>query len=268
MNLEDLKRYIELAKLCKMTYSSAINHHQFKYGKTNIIEQKIVHGSIDRGYCRLFWNNDTIIIAFRGTREDIDWKISNLKILPIKLSDCGKESERIRVHQGFHNTLNFIDRTTQKRSLDAIIAHIQENHLFNGRKIVITGHSLGGALAILFAVKLRHYNPEYFNKHISEIVTFGSPAVGFKAFQDYYQELDDKTIRIVNNSDIVPFTPPFFYRHIGKQFWLYKSGGILENVSWFKRLIYALKMPKENLKEDHSMKRYISMLEALVKLNP
>lgn len=265
---EDINRIIELAKLCKMTYSSPINHTQFSYRNTKIVEQRIIHGSIERGYCRLFWNNDTIIIAFRGTRECEDWKISNLKILPIKLSDCGKESERIRVHEGFHNTLNFIDKTTKKRSLDSIIAHIQQNKLFNGRKIVITGHSLGGALAILFAVKLRHYNSDYFNEHISEIVTFGSPAVGFRGFHKFYKDLNNKTIRFVNNSDVVPFTPPFFYRHIGKQLWLHESGSISENTSWFKRLMYALKMPKKNLKEDHSMKRYISMLEALVKLNP
>jgi predicted lipase len=264
MIAEDIKRYIELAELCKMTYESAINQYHLRYEKSKLIKQKIVHGSVERGYCRLFWNDDTVIIAFRGTREDIDWKISNLKILPIKLRDCGKQSESIRVHQGFHNTLNFIDKTTQKRSLDAIIAHIQQNHLFNGRKIVITGHSLGGALAILFAVKLRYYNSDYFNRHISEIVTFGSPAVGFKGFQNFYQELDDKTIRIVNNSDIVPFTPPLFYRHIGKQIWLRESSSFLENSNWLKRLIYALRMPRKNMIDDHSMERYISMLQVLV----
>lgn len=264
MTTDDKKRYIELAKLCKMTYSSPINQTLFSYKDTKLIEQKIIHGSLERGYCRLFWNDDTIIIAFRGTREREDWKISNLKVLPIKLRDCGEQSESIRVHQGFHNTLNFIDKTTQTRSLDTIITHIQKNNLFNGRKIVITGHSLGGALAILFAVKLRYYNTEYFNAHISEIVTFGNPAVGFKAFQNFYQELNDKTFRIVNSSDIVPFTPPFFYRHIGKQIWLRDSNNIFENTGWFKRIIYALKMPKNNLTDDHSMDRYILMLQALV----
>jgi len=254
-------RYYELARLSKAAYAGPIRHTIYSYEGIPFKEQKIVHGSFGRGYCRLFWNDQTLVIAFRGTRESIDWSISNLKAFPVSLRDCD-DAHNIKVHRGFQRTLDYGDKTTELRSLDAINEHIEELELLN-RSIVVTGHSLGGALAILYAVKFRAKWREVCEQKLKEVVTFGSPAVGLQEFKNYYGELANKTIRIINGSDGVPFTPPLFYCHVGSEVWLHNKG-ITTNVGWPQRLGQAIKSPF-SLSSDHSMTEYLTRVKAEIK---
>lgn len=256
----DLLRYLELAKMCKAVYGSPVRQDYLTYTGEKIVGQKIVHGSFGRGFCRLFWNEKTVIIAFRGTRENIDWKVSNLRMLPVLLQNCNTGSQKIKVHQGFQNTLYYKDKSTKCNSFDAVIKHLNDLNLIGNRKIVVTGHSLGGALATLFTVKLRAKMPVEIKNQLQEIVLFGSPAVGLKNFRNFYNELNLKTIRIINGSDVVPFTPPLFYHHIGQELWIRKDK-IKNNQNWISRLFYALKLPMKNFIDDHDMKSYITNIK-------
>ena len=71
------------------------------------------------------------------------------------------------------------------------------------RPVWITGHSLGGALALLAAWRLQRSFVS-----IQEIVTFGAPMIGndaaAKAFE---QEFTGKIYRFVDLEDIVPLLP-------------------------------------------------------------
>ena len=85
-------------------------------------------------------------------------------------------------------------------------------------KIYITGHSLGGALAILAALELNYQKlkPEL-------VVTFGQPRVGNAAFAACYNELlGDRTIHVINAADPVPLLPPLLagYRDEGNEVFL------------------------------------------------
>lgn len=259
----DLLRYLELAKICKAVYGSPIRQDYLTYFGKKMTGQKIIHGSYNRGFCRLFWNDEILIIAFRGTRESVDWKVSNLKMFPVSLKNCNG-SKKIKVHRGFQSTLYYKDKTTKLNSFDAVIKHISDLDLIINRKIVITGHSLGGALATLFTVKLRSKLPVEIKNQLQEIVLFGSPAVGLREFKRFYDELNEKTIRVINGSDIVPFTPPIFYHHIGQEIWLRKDK-IKNNQRWILRLFYSLKLPMKNFINDHGMKSYIATLKEYVK---
>jgi predicted lipase len=261
LDKETLKRCCELAKVCKATYAGPIRHSFYEYEGIPFSHQKIIHGSYGRGYCRIFWNAETVVIAFRGTRESVDWTVSNLKAFPVSLRDCG-ENSNVRVHRGFQNALDYRDKTTQLRSLDAILAHIREQKLLD-RKVVITGHSLGGALAILFAVKIRSAFPAEIKSKLERIVTFGSPAVGLSGFEKFYAELAGKTIRVINNFDAVPFTPPFFYRHIGSEVWL-QCGNLIYDQSWLTRFSRAFNIPLSRFSGDHSIALYIEELKKAV----
>ena len=78
---------------------------------------------------------------------------------------------------------------------------------------VVTGHSLGGALANLCAVDLQ-YN---FSPDVSvEVYTFGAPRVGNKAFVDSYNRRVPNTWRFVNGNDVVCGLPRRWqsYRHV------------------------------------------------------
>lgn len=259
----DIKRYIELAKMCKAVYGSPVRQDLLSYNGISMKGQKIIHGSLNRGFCRLFWNDETIVIAFRGTRESQDWKISNLKMFPVFIKNCDTTS-KIRVHRGFQKTLYYMDKTTKLSSIDALLKHLKDLDLITNRKIVITGHSLGGALATLFSVKIRAIMPNVIENQLQEIVLFGAPAVGLKKFKIFYNELNEKTVRIINGSDVVPFTPPAFYYHVGQELWI-KKDKINENKSWLTRLFYALKLPMKNFINNHSMKSYIESLKQVFK---
>jgi len=82
--------------------------------------------------------------------------------------------------------------------------------------VFFTGHSLGGALAILAAWRISRL------KNTPEIVvyTFGSPRNGGQEFfDDYTPRLGDFTFRLVHGTDIVPTVPPALldgYRHVGQ----------------------------------------------------
>jgi hypothetical protein len=79
----------------------------------------------------------------------------------------------------------------------------------------VTGHSLGGSIATIFALKLAMmgYNVE--------LVTFGSPKVGNKYFSEITTKaLEGRIARFKNPGDIIPDTPPnlFGYEHVGEAY--------------------------------------------------
>lgn len=110
----------------------------------------------------------------------------------------------MRVHRGF------------KRALDSVYEGI-EALIPPGRRVVVAGHSLGGALATLCAHALNGV------AHVSDVITFGSPRVGNRQFVgEYNHTLADRTARIVNAGDPVPHVPWQFasYRHTDTQVYL------------------------------------------------
>jgi hypothetical protein len=82
-------------------------------------------------------------------------------------------------------------------------------------RIWITGHSLGGALGMLFAWRMRrNFTP-------AGVYTFGQPRIGDRAFSDAYEALGLKSLtwRVVHAADVVPRVPwfPGSYRHAGHE---------------------------------------------------
>lgn len=106
----------------------------------------------------------------------------------------------IRTHPGFAAVAHaiYVDLVTNDR-------------LKAGYTIGLTGHSLGGAAALLLAM--------YLDRHgitIDEVVTFGQPmatdAEGVRA----YKPLTTKTLRVVACDDVIPFVPPSGYAPAGR----------------------------------------------------
>jgi hypothetical protein len=89
---------------------------------------------------------------------------------------------------------------------------------------VVTGHSLGGALAILFAALARGIGPASRDhprpsRLISQVYTFGAPRCGDDAFANAYDgELRKITHRVVNDRDLAATVPPaaWGYSHVGR----------------------------------------------------
>jgi hypothetical protein len=85
-----------------------------------------------------------------------------------------------------------------------------------GRPAMVTGHSLGGALAVLFAQSL-----ETMGRDVTAVYTYGAPRPGRRDFSDPYNEsnLGARTFRCVHGDDIVPTvapSEPLGFRHVGR----------------------------------------------------
>ena len=81
--------------------------------------------------------------------------------------------------------------------------------------VFVTGHSLGGALATLFACELGR-SARLGRRNVTvTMVNFGSPRVGDGAFCDEYNAFVPDSVRVVNRGDLVPTLPALLgYRHV------------------------------------------------------
>jgi pimeloyl-ACP methyl ester carboxylesterase len=249
---------LELARICKKVYPGPLNHKALIISGLRIREQRYIHGSFGRGFCRIFSNDQSVVVAFRGTRERIDWWISNFRFVRERLTDCGPGASRIGVHRGFQQALDHVDKTSGKRSLDAIF-HVLKELEVGDRALWITGHSLGGAIATVFAAKLRYRDSKLVSENLRGVTLFGAPAVGGKAFKAHYGSLNNVTTRYICNFDPVPFTPPLGFSHVGLGRW-YRSGEWTSDPGWFTRLTLAAGHRPSLLARDHSMDSYIAAL--------
>lgn len=150
---------------------------------------------------------DTLVVAFRGTDQLEDWGVNG--------NMDRKQIDGLpgTVHDGFWNQ-------GLQPLLPAVLA------VLNGdtyRKIWITGHSLGGAIAVCLQSCLIFQH----NRMVTGTYTFGQPRVGDAGFRD---GLDAHTTgqyhRYVNHNDVVPLVPPytFGYRHGGAPVRFHRDG--------------------------------------------
>ena len=136
-----------------------------------------------------------LVLAFRGTEKKIsDW-LTDARCVP---TVEGKS----KVHSGFLDAFAVkedADGKTVKDAVEDILAR-DEAKDENGEPLplFITGHSLGGALALL-ATKLVAPDVN------GACYTFGAPRVGN---YECFRFLKTPVYRIVNSSDIVPRVPP------------------------------------------------------------
>ena len=137
----------------------------------------------------------------------------------------------------------------------------------DGRRLLVTGHSLGAALATLAAAIQS-------NVHL---YTFGSPRVGNEAFRDAVAAIAVRAERYIDNRDLVCRLPSerFGYRHIGTPHFIDREGRVHdrapENDSSLGSLFDALSVNRRRLAElfrgtlpreftDHAPINYVSAL--------
>ena len=132
-----------------------------------------------------------VVIVFRGSDQIQDW-LQNLDVRMTRF--LNKENfphlSRLKVHNGiFENVHYFEDRakrvTFKDGPLKGSLIQILEDELKRKKCFFwVIGHSLGGAMATLYAARLCDYYNVPLNRILSH--TFGAPPIGNRYFAARY----------------------------------------------------------------------------------
>ncbi len=202
----------ELAYMSSIAYESVASINAWNcarcgaYPLVNVKAFSNTTGDI-QGFTGYSAKSNAIILSFRGSSNIQNW-IINLSFNQIAYSRCGN----CKVHNGFQTGWNTVKST--------VISQIQAlRALHRDAKIYVTGHSLGGALAVLAVPDVK----DNFGA-VADVLTFGQPRVGNSEFASWYGSVATHT-RVVHYGDIVPHVPPQAngYIHSGTEIWYDKA---------------------------------------------
>ncbi|BCX69637.1 lipase family protein [Pseudomonas izuensis] len=131
-------------------------------------------------------NDELILIAVRGTSENPPDALRDADAYQVPFQ--GTDS---KVHRGFYGGA--------LKAYDFVLNYLDK--FYAGQKLLICGHSLGGAVALLLAEMLRRRSENY----TLQLYTYGAPRAGDANFVKGAEPLVH--YRMVNHNDPVPSVP-------------------------------------------------------------
>ena len=199
----DVGILIEMAEYCEKIYDEGkeIGEDEFAY---NVVE--------DRG---------VTIISIRGTDNGKN-VLTDLDARPFRDKKLG-----VQVHRGF--------RDASEKLKNDIIENVALEET-----IILTGHSLGGAIAQILGLWFED------DAYEVQIYTFGSPSIMME------QMWEDGHFRVYLENDPVPFLPPYPYVHWG-------IGINAETLDWDED--HPIGDITKIDARDHSIKEYLKILK-------
>lgn len=136
-------------------------------------------------------NEKYVIVSFAGTSDLVDY------LTDVTFASKPEIFPGIpgRVHTGFVNVL--------EKSWPQLLALVR-SHSTSGQPIILTGHSLGGAQAVLSAARLA-----VLGFPVDSLYVYAVPRVGDDVYARFVSRMfPNRIYRFVNNEDIVPRLPP------------------------------------------------------------
>lgn len=188
------------------------------------------------------------VVVVRGT-SNIENTLLDMDVKLVTDAHAG-----VRLHRGFSLAAEKIYREIKSQ-------------LKPGYTVSATGHSLGGAVALILALYL-----DIDQFEVMRVVTFGQPKVTNLAGAAKFKHL--KILRVVASNDLVPLVPPLdpmdindldIYWHIGMEVILLADDryAILDATDSMLRVIgFTRQLPSESNLKNHQMRYYLSLLES------
>ena len=194
---------------------------------------------------------DQLYLAFRGTESTspVDWaKDAQFKPVAGALGT--------KVHSGF------------KSALDEVWQEVSQVVTAANKPVLVTGHSLGAALAALAAARLSESGAA-----VAGVYTFGQPRTGLKDFRTAYSgRLGDATFRFINHIDLVTRVPLLIqgYRHVGARMHFDGNGSFHPRASAWKialqdigyRFTHFGRIEAAGL-SPHEMSAYVELVDSI-----
>ena len=233
IDLNEIKRCLNI---CKNTYLPLPENWKKVKGwcdlKLDYNGFKVHHRhTVNNVIYEIYELNDVLYIAFKGTDDLQDWSYNldyELKKLTIPYDN---KNSKIKVHTGFLKIYKMVRENIH-------------NKIGTFKNIVVSGFSMGGAIAVLCSIDLQ-YN---FNANI-KCITFGSPRVGNKEFINSYNKRVE-AVKIINKSDPIAKLPTRFmgYRNITE---------VIYNRNWIENILWNLPIIKFIPVWDHNLPTYL-----------
>lgn len=256
LNIKDYESYsatkkaLFCAKLCNLAYMSH-KHPEMKQemGIKGEMVDRITRLRSKSVQYHLYETTTHQFLVIRGTdteygiMEAISDLVVSLNFIP------SRELNGICCHGGYANSGN------------RIIEQLCKKHLINkNKKLVLTGHSLGGAIA------------KFISTHIPkeiELYTFGSPQVTDKDYYVYKYDVNES--HYGNKYDLICSYPSTLYND-GKRLTIIHKGKVKQSKikRWgifvpFVYLTFRTIFRGSRILDDHAILTYISNLENSLK---
>ncbi len=231
------------------------------YKEQSEVQTTVKGWGLDGGFA-FFDRNDTqgflatddqkAVLAFRGTEV-----ARPRDVLADVLFRKRPDAFGHRVHRGFKAAL---DQVWEPDIVPAL------GDLAAGKRLWITGHSLGAALAVLAAARQLEAGGS-----VAGLYPLGQPRVGNGPFvRELNSRMENGVFRIVNYIDIVPRVPPlsFGFRHLKDRVYIGRAGAVGVGASVWKVISEGvgarLRHPLTQVLgiDEHNTGRYIAGLKA------
>jgi len=175
-----------------------------------IVENELYDSKTDlEGYIGILKSTKTIYLAFRGSSSKLNWmadfETTKRNYETYTECDC-------RVHHGFYEAATNL----KEQSINATQEIKKKTGYSN---VIVTGHSLGAAVAQLIGMELSAIDIK------NKIYNFGQPRIGDKKYASFVNNISEELARFTHNKDMVPHVPP---QEIG---YLHSCGEIFEDKS-------------------------------------
>jgi hypothetical protein len=202
-----------MAKISMLTYIAFEDAD-----KKKILDGVLTHGRVklletlvaDETEALVADTDKFVVVAFRGTTSRRDVRTDLQSRFNVRRTNVAGREVTVPVHAGFYTAFAKVEAP-----LKALLAQTGE------KPIYLTGHSLGGALALIASAALG--GDEALGDRIAAVYTFGAPRVGQRNFDEIVKA---PHYRVINSGDLVPLVPPTWlrnYAHTGMPILLKKN---------------------------------------------
>ncbi len=202
-----------MAKISMLTYISFEDAD-----KKKILDGVLTHGRVklletlvaDETEALVADTDKFVVVAFRGTTSRRDVRTDLQSRFNVKQTEIEGRKVTVSVHSGFYAAFAKVEAP-----LRALLEKTGD------KPIYLTGHSLGGALALIASAALS--GDAALGDRIAAVYTFGAPRVGQSNFDEIVKS---PHYRVINSGDLVPLVPPTWlhrYAHTGMPILLKKN---------------------------------------------
>lgn len=214
--------YTDLAAAVQDTYCNNVSSSVFTVGSDNLLES-LEYGDGEQKINVYHSEIFGIVVAYQGTNTSSVDDMSH--DMDTSMAQPDQELGITGDSMVFHGWLVQFRKSWSdlKAALHSALAK------YPGDKVVVTGHSMGGAIAQLGALAINHE----FGDVIDKIVSFAPPRVGnhnyTAAFDNLFKGTSDisRYTGVWNGNDFVPSLPPtsWGYFHPSGMIWIHPENG-------------------------------------------